>query len=61
MTERYTQVCSPATKECGAADNVFYFKYDGFEDSRAIVHRGRIFLIANHEDCYGQRRVCLIR
>lgn len=36
-------------------------QYDGYEDSRAIIHRGRIYLLASHEDCNGLRRLCLLR
>ena len=36
-------------------------EYDGYEDARAITHRGTLYLLANHEDCDGRRRLCLLR
>ena len=26
-----------------------------------LVHRGSLYLLANHEDCHGRRRLCLLR
>lgn len=43
----------------GCADKDF--EYDGFEDARAVSHRGTIYLVATHEDCSGGRRVCLLK
>ena len=36
-------------------------EYDGYEDARVLVHRGTLYLVANHEDCRGRRRLCLLR
>ena len=39
-----------------------HIEYDGYEDARVIVRPGgQVFLLANHEDCEGRRRLCLIR
>jgi hypothetical protein len=36
-------------------------EYDGYEDGRAIEYGGSLYLLANHEDCEGRRRLCLVR
>lgn len=54
------KVCAPPEVSCDS-NGYYYFKYDGYEDCRALVHNGQLFLVANHEDCYGQRHLCLIR
>ena len=38
-----------------------WIEYDGYEDSRAIFARGAVHLLASHEDCEGNRRLCLVR
>ena len=49
----------PATAP--AAPRRHVIEYDGYEDARVLVHRGTLYLVANHEDCRGRRRLCLLR
>jgi len=44
-----------------AAPRRHVIEYDGYEDARVLVHRGTLYLVANHEDCRGRRRLCLLR
>lgn len=44
-----------------AAPRRHIIEYDGYEDARVLVHRGSLYLLANHEDCHGRRRLCLLR
>ena len=37
-------------------------EYDGYEDSRVLLKgNGQLYLLANHEDCEGRRRLCRSR
>lgn len=39
-----------------------HIEYDGYEDGRVIVRSaGQLYLLANHEDCHGRRRLVLVR
>ena len=51
------RLCGGLAEGCG--DKAF--RYAGFEDARAVTHGGELYLIANHEDCHGRRRLCLLK
>ena len=51
-----------ADASSGSGGRRLHIEYDGYEDARVIARPGgELFLLANHEDCEGRRRLCLVR
>lgn len=54
------EVCVPPAETCDGG-KVWKPKFHGFEDGRVLMRAGQLYLIANHEDCFGQRHLCMVQ
>ncbi len=52
---------SHCLREAASACSQREYRFGGFEDARAIVHAGELYVLATHEDCALRRRVVLTR